>query len=91
MADSRKDEYHPDGTSSVEKGAIHNYVVDRTDDRYHFDPADLDRVQRKLKQRHVQMIAVSSSFYTFSQGGRNAAPMPCFVNSSIGKSCAQLW
>jgi hypothetical protein len=31
-----------------------NYVV-RADDRYHFDAADLDRVQRRLKQRHVQM------------------------------------
>lgn len=26
-----------------------------TDERYHFDDADLDRVQRRLKQRHVQM------------------------------------
>lgn len=26
-----------------------------TDERYHFDVADLDRVQRRLKQRHVQM------------------------------------
>lgn len=25
------------------------------DERYHFDAADLDRVQRRLKQRHVQM------------------------------------
>ena len=25
------------------------------DERYHFDAADLDHVQRKLKQRHVQM------------------------------------
>lgn len=25
------------------------------DERYHFDAADLDGVQRRLKQRHVQM------------------------------------
>lgn len=25
------------------------------DERYRFDAADLDRVQRRLKQRHVQM------------------------------------
>ena len=51
-------EEKPDQTSSLEKGAVHDYVVQQTDPRYHFDAADLDRVQRKLKQRHVQMIAV---------------------------------
>lgn len=56
--------YHPDGSSSVEKGTVHDYVAHHQDDRYHFNPADLDRVQRKLKQRHVQMIAVSPPFYT---------------------------
>ncbi len=49
----------PDQRSSIEKGTVHDYVVQQTDNRYHFDAADLDRVQRKLKQRHVQMIAVS--------------------------------
>lgn len=47
-------------SSSVEKGVVHEYVV-QTGPHYHFDPADLDRVQRKLKQRHIQMIAVSYS------------------------------
>lgn len=28
----------------------------RGNDRYHFDQSDLDRVQRRLKQRHVQMF-----------------------------------
>lgn len=32
-------------------------VVVTADARYHFDAADLDRVQRRLKQRHVQMYA----------------------------------
>ena len=49
-----------DQTSSLEKGDVRDYVVQQTDQRYHFDAADLDRVQRKLKQRHVQMIAVST-------------------------------
>jgi amino acid transporter len=34
------------------------------DDRYHFDAADLDRVQRRLKQRHVQMIAIAGTIGT---------------------------
>ena len=29
-----------------------------TDPRYHFDAIDLDRVQRRLKQRHVQMYVL---------------------------------
>jgi yeast amino acid transporter len=45
---------------SVEKGTTHDYVV-HADERYHFDANDLDQVQRRLKQRHVQMIAVSPS------------------------------
>ena len=48
-----------DHTSSLEKGVVHDYVTTQTDSRYHFDAADLDRVQRRLKQRHIQMIAVS--------------------------------
>ena len=36
---------------SLEKG-----IAARGDDRYHFDQSDLDRVQRRLKQRHVQMF-----------------------------------
>jgi amino acid permease len=37
---------------SMEKGIEH---VVQTDSKYHFDASDLDRVQRRLKQRHVQM------------------------------------
>ncbi|KAH9851886.1 general amino acid permease 1 [Lenzites betulinus] len=53
-----------DQTSSVEKGVVHDYVVRDSDNRYHFDAADLDRVQRKLKQRHVQMIAIAGTLGT---------------------------
>lgn len=28
------------------------------DDKFQFDVADLDRVQRRLKQRHIQMYAI---------------------------------
>ncbi|GLB41606.1 putative amino acid transporter [Lyophyllum shimeji] len=31
---------------------------------YHFDAHDLDRVQRRLKQRHVQMIAIAGTIGT---------------------------
>ncbi|KAJ7029785.1 general APC amino acid permease [Mycena alexandri] len=35
-----------------------------SDDRYDFDFHDLDRVQRRLKQRHVQMIAIAGTVGT---------------------------
>lgn len=41
-----------DGDS--EKG-VHSDNLAVADERYHFDASELDRVQRKLKQRHVQM------------------------------------
>lgn len=60
-----------DGSSSTgpldldhEKGAVPPYVVPADDDRYHFDTHDLDRVQRRLKQRHVQMIAIAGTIGT---------------------------
>jgi amino acid transporter len=49
------DDKHPESNdfSKAEKGIEDYHVV--SDDRYRFDAADLDRVQRRLKQRHVQM------------------------------------
>lgn len=44
--------------SSLEKGK--EQCVVQTRNNYQFDVNDLDQVQRKLKQRHVQMIAVST-------------------------------
>jgi hypothetical protein len=40
------------------KAGAEGYVVtaDDPDDRYRFDHSDLDQVQRRLKQRHVQML-----------------------------------
>ncbi|KAH9940775.1 general amino acid permease 1 [Epithele typhae] len=74
----------PDQTSSLEKGPVHDYVVTQTDERYHFDAADLDRVQRKLKQRHVQMIAIAGTLGTglfLGSGGAlaNAGPAGALI------------
>lgn len=41
---------------SLEKGPIER--IEPADDRFHFDQSDLDRVQRRLKQRHVQMFVI---------------------------------
>ena len=41
---------------SLEKGPTE--PIAPADDRYHFDQSDLDRVQRRLKQRHVQMFVL---------------------------------
>ncbi|KAF9804049.1 hypothetical protein IEO21_09485 [Rhodonia placenta] len=56
------DEKSGDG-SAAEKANVREYVV-QTDPRYHFDAADLDKVQRRLKQRHVQMIAFAGTMGT---------------------------
>lgn len=45
------------GTHPAGPGA---YVAPADDDRYQFDAHDLDKVQRRLKQRHVQMIAIGA-------------------------------
>lgn len=52
----------PSDSASLEKGThpagTNAYTTPADDDRYHFDAHDLDKVQRRLKQRHVQMIAI---------------------------------
>jgi hypothetical protein len=65
--------------SNIEKGSVdrfpvadhekHHATID--DPRYHFDVHDLDRVQRRLKQRHVQMYVVHILFF-----------IPAFINDS---------
>ncbi|KAI0034483.1 general amino acid permease 1 [Vararia minispora EC-137] len=52
-----------------EKGIAPGYVVPMTvgsenDDRYNFSAVDTESVQRRLKQRHVQMIAIAGTFGT---------------------------
>ena len=51
-------------SSFAEKGGIQDYVVPG-DAKYKLDVAERDHVQRRLKERHVQMIAVSL-FFAFS-------------------------
>jgi len=54
----------PSSSASDEKGAERGQVhtVPADDDRYHFDTHDLDQVQRRLQQRHVQMIAIAGKY-----------------------------
>ena len=47
------------GPAGCETLTVFSSVPVVEDERYHFDAADLDRVQRKLKQRHVQMWVVA--------------------------------
>ena len=65
--DDKKDE-----AGSLEKNQPEDFVV-TADERYRFDVHDLDQVQRRLKQRHVQMIAVSTSL-SFSSSFLLLAP-----------------
>jgi hypothetical protein len=45
------------GLDNTETGHAHNHIV--ADTKYRFDASDLDYVQRRLNQRHVQMYVVS--------------------------------
>jgi amino acid permease len=42
--------------ASLEEGITSTVHLARGNDRYHFNQSDLDQVQRRLKQRHVQMF-----------------------------------
>jgi len=48
----------------LEKDTSAEQYAAPADNRYHFDQSDLDRVQRRLKQRHVQMIAIAGTIGT---------------------------
>ncbi|TFY77700.1 hypothetical protein EWM64_g6312 [Hericium alpestre] len=68
MADNSEEKFQDMNSfeRALEKGDAPHHVVHTAaeDDVYHFDAADLDRVQRKLKQRHVQMIAIAGTIGT---------------------------
>ncbi|VDB94649.1 unnamed protein product [Peniophora sp. CBMAI 1063] len=67
---------HYNNSGSLEKGIEPGYAVpvgDDDDDRYHFSSVDTDLVQRKLKQRHVQMIAIAGTLGTGLFLGSGAA------------------
>ncbi|EJD00419.1 general amino acid permease 1 [Fomitiporia mediterranea MF3/22] len=76
---------------SLEKGLNANVVTSSAaaqDVRYTFDTADLDRVQRRLKQRHVQMIAIAGTLGTglFLGSGKalhGAGPLGALIAYSI--------
>ena len=64
---------------SLEKG-----ITTPGDDRYHFDQSDLDRVQRRLKQRHLQMhvplvCLCVQGWLTLTDIGRYFNPYDCVV------------
>ncbi|KAM6497265.1 general APC amino acid permease [Amanita muscaria] len=56
------DEEKPKKGSVTEKSVEEG--VYRADDKYQFGAHDLDQVQRRLKQRHVQMIAIAGTIGT---------------------------
>ncbi|TDL23707.1 general amino acid permease 1 [Rickenella mellea] len=63
------------------------------DASYHFDSVDLDRVQRRLKQRHVQMIAIAGTLGTglFLGSGkslRDTGPLGALVAYALVGSVA---
>ncbi|KAH9167479.1 general amino acid permease 1 [Lactarius sanguifluus] len=62
MSTEKYEENNIFNDKSLEKGPAER--VAPADDRYHFDQSDLDRVQRRLKQRHVQMIAIAGTIGT---------------------------
>jgi hypothetical protein len=51
-----EEKYEPDAPASGFDG-MYLASVSPADDHHHFGQSDLDRVQRRLKQRHVQMCA----------------------------------
>ncbi|KAH9066797.1 general amino acid permease 1 [Lactarius vividus] len=62
MSTEKYEENNIFNDKSLEKGPAERAAP--ADDRYHFDQSDLDRVQRRLKQRHVQMIAIAGTIGT---------------------------
>ncbi|KAF8317135.1 general amino acid permease 1 [Clavulina sp. PMI_390] len=71
--------YHNEKNSDPEKASVNDGHVAVADDRYHFDHSELDGVQRKLGQRHVQMIALAGTIGTglfLGSGGSIATAGP---------------
>ncbi|KIM44430.1 hypothetical protein M413DRAFT_353125 [Hebeloma cylindrosporum] len=61
MENEKTEHEKRESSSNLEKG---DHVVAQTNPQFHFDVHDLDRVQRRLKQRHVQMIAIAGTIGT---------------------------
>ncbi|KAF8628718.1 hypothetical protein AX17_005940 [Amanita inopinata Kibby_2008] len=63
MSEDNKNNRESIAEKSVEDGD-HAYVHHDPDNKHRLDVHDLDRVQRRLKQRHVQMIAIAGTIGT---------------------------
>jgi len=91
MYEEKRDHEGSNDERSLEKGGDADYVVPAAavaDSSYHFDAADLDRVQRRLKQRHVQMIAIAGTLGTglFLGSGKtlsSAGPLGALIAYSL--------
>jgi amino acid transporter len=70
-------EYKEKESDSLENGGV--IQARQTNPAFHLDEHDLDRVQRRLKQRHVQMIAIAGTIGTglfLGSGGALASAGP---------------
>ncbi|KAF5362276.1 hypothetical protein D9756_002203 [Leucocoprinus leucothites] len=80
MSDEKRSPSPPYRDASLEKGEAGKVQpVSDNDYRYHFDVHDLDMVQRRLKQRHIQMIAIAGTIGTglfLGSGGALATSGP---------------
>ncbi|KAF4611143.1 hypothetical protein D9613_007110 [Agrocybe pediades] len=76
MSDKEK---HEKDSVSIEQGVVGPAATRQTNPDFHLDEHDLDRVQRRLKQRHVQMIAIAGTIGTglfLGSGGALASAGP---------------
>lgn len=48
-----------DQDTTITEREISSVPMIQDDSRYYFNPNDLDKVQRRLKQRHIQMCVFS--------------------------------
>ncbi|KAJ3568280.1 hypothetical protein NP233_g5815 [Leucocoprinus birnbaumii] len=80
MSDEKRTPTPPYHDNSLEKGeGVQVQSFSENDYRYHFNAHDLDRVQRQLKQRHIQMIAIAGTIGTglfLGSGGALATSGP---------------
>jgi amino acid transporter len=75
-------------SGSLENGGSKEVPITNSNPQYHFDVHDLDQVQRRLKQRHVQMIAIAGTIGTglfLGSGGAlaNAGPLGALLSYAL--------
>lgn len=74
--------HREDDTASVEKGGVTSQTRS-VNKQYAFDPHDLDKVQRRLTQRHVQMYVVHIGFESILSSSPRTG-LPLRVQSVLG-------